>query len=109
MNYTHAIQDFTDGLKYIKSGETSFKALFHRGNCYRQIKQYAKSIEDLKRACEAVKDDAPAQNNLGLSYFENQEYDQALDRFKKAIELDPTKATYYNNKALALYHNELYD
>lgn len=63
----------------------------------------------MKRACEAVKDDAPAQNNLGLSYFENQEYDHALDRFKKAIELDPTKATYYNNKALALYHNELYD
>jgi Tfp pilus assembly protein PilF len=32
-----------------------------------------------------VKDDAPAQNNLGLSYFENQQYDQALERFKKAI------------------------
>jgi lipoprotein NlpI len=52
-----------------------------------------------------VKDDPPAQNNLGLSYFENQEYDLALDRFKRAIELDSTKATYYNNKALALYHN----
>jgi len=32
-----------------------------------------------------VKDDAPAQNNLGLSYFENQQYDYALERFKKAI------------------------
>lgn len=56
-----------------------------------------------------MKDDAPAQNNLGLSYFENQQYDAALDRFKKAIELDGNKATYYNNKALALYHNEQYE
>lgn len=51
------------------------------------------------------RDDAPAQNNLGLSYFENQQYDMALERFKKAIEQDPSKPTYYNNKALALYHN----
>lgn len=56
-----------------------------------------------------MKDDAPAQNNLGLSYFENQQYDFALERFKKAIELDGAKATYFNNKALALYHNEQYD
>lgn len=51
MNFTHAIQDFTEGLKYIKTGETNFKALFHRGNCYRQIKEYAKSIADLTKAC----------------------------------------------------------
>lgn len=52
--------------------------MFHRGNCYRQIKEYGKSIIDLSKACEAVKDDPPAQNNLGLSYFENQQYDLAL-------------------------------
>lgn len=109
MNFKNAIEDFTEGIKYIKSGETHFKALFHRGNCYRQIKEYGKSIADLSKACEIVKDDAPAQNNLGLSYFENQQYDQALERFKKAIELDGNKATYFNNKALALYHNEQYD
>ena len=105
MNFTKAIDDFSQGLKYIKSGDTNFKALFHRGNCYRQIKDYTSSIKDLTRACQSVKDDAPAQNNLGLSYFQNQQYDLALQRFKKAIELDPSKATYYNNKALALYHN----
>jgi len=38
MNFTSAIQDFTEGLKTIKAGDTYFKALFHRGNCYRQIK-----------------------------------------------------------------------
>jgi hypothetical protein len=38
MNFDNAIQDFTDGIKYIKTGETHFKALFHRGNCYRQKK-----------------------------------------------------------------------
>lgn len=69
MNFDNAIKDFTEGIKYIKSGQTHFKALFHRGNCYRQIKQYAKSITDLAKACDIVKDDAPAQNNLGLSYF----------------------------------------
>ncbi len=36
---------------YIKGGEPHFKALFHRGNCYRQIKQYDKSIDDLLKAC----------------------------------------------------------
>lgn len=85
MNFMNAIQDFSEGIKYIKTGDTHFKALFHRGNCYRQIKEYAKSIKDLSDACNIVKDDAPAQNNLGLSYFENQQYDFALDRFKKAI------------------------
>ena len=59
--------------------------MFHRGNCYSQIKEYGKSIIDLSKACEAVKDDPPAQNNLGLSYFENQQYDLALERLKKPI------------------------
>ena len=72
------------------------------------IKQYENSINDLKKASESNKEDAPAQNNLGLSYFENQQYDLALESFKKAIDLDPSKATYYNNKALALYHNGQY-
>jgi hypothetical protein len=41
------------------------------GNCYRQIKKFDKSIEHLQRACEIKKDEAPAHNNLGLSYFDN--------------------------------------
>jgi tetratricopeptide (TPR) repeat protein len=71
MNFELAIDDFTSGIKHIKSDqtETNFKALFHRGNCYRQIKNYERSIEDLEAACKLVSDDAPAQNNLGLSYF----------------------------------------
>jgi tetratricopeptide (TPR) repeat protein len=32
-----------------------------------------------------MKSDAPAHNNLGLSYFENKQYEEALDEFKKAI------------------------
>lgn len=68
-DFKEAIEDFTNGIKYIKSGETHFKALFHRGNCYRNIKQYEKSIDDLKKACDIVREDAPAHNNLGLSYF----------------------------------------
>ena len=48
-----------------------FKCFFHRGNCYRQIKKYDNSIEDLLKACEIDKNNAPAHNNLGLSYFEN--------------------------------------
>ena len=110
MNFTEAIKDFSKGLDEIKiAGDTRFKALFHRGNCYRQIKEYARSIKDLSDACDMNRDDAPAQNNLGLSYFEYQQYDLALERFKKAIEQDPSKPTYYNNKALALYHNKLYN
>jgi tetratricopeptide (TPR) repeat protein len=58
------------------------------GNCYRQIKKYQKSIEHLIVACEKKKDEAPAHNNLGLSYFEDQQYELALDRFTKAIEFD---------------------
>ena len=39
MNFTEAIKDFSKGLDEIKiGGDTKFKALFHRGNCYRQIK-----------------------------------------------------------------------
>lgn len=68
-----------------KNQNAEFKAYFHRGNCYRQIKEYNKSIEDLQKACEIKKDNAPAQNNLGLSYFENQLYDQVLWFFYKII------------------------
>lgn len=29
-----------------------FKALFHRGNAYRDVKEYEKSVEDLTNAAE---------------------------------------------------------
>lgn len=51
MSFDNAIKDFTDGIKYIKTGQTHFKALFHRGNCYRQKKMFPESISDLSRAC----------------------------------------------------------
>ena len=76
-NYHNAIDDYTEALKTLqKDNKAAFKAHFHRGNCYRQIKKYDQSIDDLLKACETQKDNAPAQNNLGLSYFENGAYEQ---------------------------------
>ena len=43
----NAIEDYNSALKYLKETNAQFKAHFHMGNCYRQIKKYDKSIEHL--------------------------------------------------------------
>ncbi|CAD8126302.1 unnamed protein product [Paramecium sonneborni] len=49
-NYKKAIEDYQQALKYLKDSNAQFKAHFHMGNCYRQIKSYDQSIEHLQKA-----------------------------------------------------------
>ncbi len=73
-NYEGAINDFTKAIDLLKDPNSSYQAYFQRGNCYRDLKMYDKSIQDLLKACDNKNNDADTFHSLGMSYLENQEY-----------------------------------
>eukprot|EP00756_Hemistasia_phaeocysticola_P032214 Hpha_TRINITY_DN16397_c1_g5::TRINITY_DN16397_c1_g5_i1::g.62508::m.62508 len=86
--------------------KTKSKALYHRGNTYREQGYLQESINDLEEAVKCDEKSAMAHNNLGLSYFEKgtkEDYKNAVHHFQKAIEIDGEKAIFYNNKGLAQF------
>ena len=73
------------------------------------------SIEQFKKAIVCCAEEAPAHNNLGLSFSEAEMFDEALEAFHAAItreQADVTKnnlspenlAFYHKNRGLAYYH-----
>lgn len=90
-----AIRDFSMA---IDQGKFSYRALFNRANCHRNLKNHKKAIRDLKKAIEIDNASAAAYNALALTYCEIGEYDSALQYINKAIGSSAKNPIYLNNR-----------
>lgn len=96
-----SVRDYTKAIELLKEPKHLFKPYFHRGNTLRECNKLEESIEDLSKAAELDTTyieqniaylylrNAPVQNNLGLSLFEQKKFSGAVQRFTAAIEIDP--------------------
>mmetsp|Transcript_42841 Transcript_42841/g.126936 ORF Transcript_42841/g.126936 Transcript_42841/m.126936 type:complete len:698 (-) Transcript_42841:3-2096(-) len=98
--YHDAVQGFGQALE--KRLVQTFKALYHRGICYRKVGMLTESIENLKQAIAQEPNNADAHNHLGLSYVEEASYEEAKKSFTTASEHDNC-ARFLNNRGLASF------
>lgn len=59
------------------------------GGLLLQTKQYAASLEFLRRACAKNDTDSDLHYNLGLSYFHLGDYEKAIASFRRSVSIDP--------------------
>jgi|ERR1035437_1766271 lipoprotein NlpI len=72
---------------------------FNRGNAYRHMGDFDRSIQDYDQAVRLNPGSAPAFDNRGLAYTLKGDYDRAIADFDQALLLNPSNTTAYNNRA----------
>lgn len=70
---------------------------FIAGTAYMKIKDFAKSIEPLKKALEKAPNNISIYNSLGTSYMATGKFEEAIKSYKKALELNPKNPMAYYN------------
>ena len=75
----------------------------NRGNAYRDMRQYAKAIQDYNRAISLDPKFAKAFNNRGNVYFDQKNYQMAIRDYNQSVSVDPDYKLAYMNRGLA-YH-----
>lgn len=84
----------------ISSGRKKAKGLSGMANCYRQLGQYQKAIENYKKSIEFRPGSSPTWMVLARSLASNNEdIEQVIDAFDKGIALDAQNYKYYIQKA----------
>jgi len=94
--------DMTDeAILYAKKAQTyapkDYIYDFVIGTAYMKQKDFAGSIEPLKRALDKAPGDFGVYNSLGTAYIATQNFDDATECYKKVIEIYPEKPMGYFN------------
>ena len=89
--------------KVIKQHPRFAPAYNNRGNAYRDLRQYAKAIQDYNRAISLNPKFAKAFNNRGNVYFDQKNYQMAIRDYNKSVSVNPNYKLAYMNRGLA-YH-----
>jgi tetratricopeptide (TPR) repeat protein len=111
--YDSALSTFSQGLKFIDSGNVSLKQRYYTfiGEIYNNRKEYQKSDSAFQKALSF-----PYSDNLYLmnnySYYlslRGENLDKALSLIKKCIEQEPENPTYLDTYAWVLYKRGEYN
>jgi len=89
--------------KVIKQHPDFAPAYNNRGNAYRDLRQYAKAIQDYNRAISLDPKFAKAFNNRGNVYFDQKNYQMAIRDYNQSVSANPNYKLAYMNRGLA-YH-----
>lgn len=89
--------------KVIKQNQKFAPAYNNRGTAYRDMRQYAKAIQDYNRAISLNPKFAKAYNNRGNVYFDQKNYQMAIRDYNQSVSVDPDYKLAYMNRGLA-YH-----
>jgi tetratricopeptide (TPR) repeat protein len=81
----------------------------HRGDTYRDAKDYDKAISDYNEAIRLNPNDASAYYNRALAYYYKNDYDKAISDYSEAIRLNPNSAQAYGDRGAAYRHKNDYD
>ena len=89
--------------KVIKQHPKFAPAYNNRGTAYRDMRQYAKAIQDYNRAISLNPKFAKAYNNRGNVYFDQKNYKMAIRDYNQSVSVNPDYKLAYMNRGLA-YH-----
>jgi tetratricopeptide (TPR) repeat protein len=89
--------------KVIKQNPDFAPAYNNRGNAYRDLRQYAKAIQDYNRAISLDPKFAKAYNNRGNVYFDQKNFQMAIRNYNQSVSVNPDYKLAYVNRGLA-YH-----
>jgi len=67
------------------------------GSCYKDLGQYEKGIEVLKKGLQEDDERPDIHNSLGVCYFKRDEYETAITHFHRAVDLNPASGIDYAN------------
>ncbi|KAJ0408024.1 hypothetical protein P43SY_000228 [Pythium insidiosum] len=102
--FREAIVDFTKTLEDDSVGiRTEYRALQHRGNCYRKLGNLQRCIEDLQAAIKLDSRNSTGFSSLAQAYLDSGDLDHAIEHFSNAIEFNNTQASYYSLRGLCYY------
>jgi len=85
-NYTKAIKEFLNCIKYDNKFTLAYKNL---GMLYKNFEKYDKSLEYYNKAIKLGENSFETYYNCGLIYFLKKDWLNAKNNFKKALELNP--------------------
>jgi ribosomal protein S12 methylthiotransferase accessory factor len=69
----------------------------HMGDCLKDLAQYGKAIEILRRGSEFDEERPDIHNLLGFCHFKLNDYETAITHFSRSVELNPASAIDYAN------------
>ena len=75
-----------------------------RGAVYRDLREYARALEDYAHAIELDPNAVYPYRGRGAVYYDLREYQQALEDYTHAIELDPSNAYSYAGRGMTYLH-----
>ncbi len=100
-----ALAHFKKALELIPEQEDLPYVYSYMGLCYRDLEQYDKALNILKKGLEEDEDRPDIYNTMGVCYFKLGEYGHAVKSFERAVELNPSSAMDYAN--LGVNHRKL--
>lgn len=89
--------------KAIQENPRFAEAYNNRGNAYRDMKEYAKAMQDYNMAISIAPNFEKTYSNRGNIYFDQRNYLMAIRDYNKAISLNASYSLAYLNRGLA-YH-----
>ena len=85
----HALKDYHDALHHydiaIEQDPSNTEFLMHRAQCYYDLGQFDRSIEDLNTALNITQDDAQLYYRLGLSQYADEDYKACVRSLKQSL------------------------
>lgn len=101
--YTDSQKAITFLQKAIQENPKFAEAYNNRGNAYRDMKEYAKAMQDYNMAISIAPNFEKTYSNRGNIYFDQRNYLMAIRDYNKAISLNASYSLAYLNRGLA-YH-----
>ena len=101
--YTDSQKAITLLQKAIQENPAFAEAYNNRGNAYRDMREYAKAMQDYNKAISLAPNLEQTYNNRGNIYFDQRNYQMAIRDYNKAISLNTDYPLAYLNRGLA-YH-----
>src|SRR5699024_10163944 len=83
--------------------QTDSDLFYNLGLVFHQENEFAKAIENYKKALSLNEKDQSAMYNLSLAYKQNKKFDKAINFISKVIALDPSNKDYHLSKGI-IYH-----
>ena len=100
-NYTKAVTDYTNALKYNATAEVEIMedhVFFNRGNCWLYLEEYAKARADFDKAIALGYDVASVYHNRATALLRLDLRSDACKDFKKAVEMGSSISAKYIEK-----------
>jgi len=97
--YGKGLGEFDEALRLDPKEEDIPSIYSYMGVCLKELEQYKRAIEVLRKAEEHDDERTDVYNLLGFCFYKLKEHEKAIECFQKVLKLDPSSAIDYANIA----------